>query len=62
MAFTNSVVFSFDLPAVVDSVVTSSVVVGEAVGAKEAANVEGTTVITVDIKVAGVVANSLCLD
>jgi len=57
MAFTNSIVFSIEVPVVVNSVVTRSVVVGGAVGAKEAANVDGTAVETVGITVCGVVAN-----
>ena len=62
MAFTNSVVFSVEVPAVVDSVVTGSTVAGGAVGAKEAANVEGAAVVTVGMEAVEVVAISLCLD
>ena len=54
MAFTSSVVFSVDVPAVVDSVVIGSVVAGGAVGANDAANVEGTAVVTVGMAVSPV--------
>jgi len=62
MAFTNSVVFSVEVPVVVDSVVIGSDVAGGAVDAKYAANVEGTELETIGITVYGVVANSLCLE
>ena len=39
-----------------------SAMAGGAVGAKDAANVEGTAVVTVGMVVVEVVANSLCLD
>jgi len=39
MAFNNSVVFSVEVPVVVNSVVTGSAITGGAVSAKEAANV-----------------------
>lgn len=62
MDCTNSAIFSVEAPAVVDSVVTGSVMVGASVGAKDAADVEGTTVVTVGMEIVEVVANSLCLD
>lgn len=51
MAFTNLVVFYVDVNALVDVPVTGRVVAGGTVGAKEAANVEGTAVETVGITV-----------
>lgn len=60
MDFTSSTVFSIDVPdAVVDSVVIGSVVIGGAVGANDAASVEGTVVDTVGMTVLQVVAKSL---
>ena len=62
MAFTNSVVFFVEVPAVVDSVVTGSAIAGGAVSAKEAANVKGTAVVTMGMSAVEVVAISLYLD
>ena len=57
MAFTNSVVFSIDVPTFVDVLVIGTNAVGGTIGAKEAANVEVTTVDTIGKTVYGVVAN-----
>ena len=62
MAFTSSVIFSVEVPVVVDSIVTSSAMAGEDVGAKDATSVEGNVVVTMGMVVIEVVENSLCLD
>lgn len=63
MAFTISATFSVDVTtAVVDLVVIGSVVASGAVGANDAAIVEGTVVDTVGMTVIEVVAKSLFLD
>ena len=68
MYFTNSAVFSVDVPVLVNAPVlanvpvTGKVVDGGTMGANEAANVEGIVVKTVGITVWGVVENSLFLD
>ena len=51
-----------DVPIVVDSTVTGNVVAGGAVGANEAASVEGTVVDTVGMKFVEVVAMSVCFN
>lgn len=62
MAFTNSAIFSIEVLAFVDLVVTGSAMADGVVGAKHATSVEGTTVVTVGIAVVEVAASSLCLD
>lgn len=63
MALTNSVAFSPDVPdVVVDSDVTSNVVADGAVGASEAAIVEGTIVDIVETAFAKVDAMSVCFN
>lgn len=63
MAFTNSSAFSPCVPvATVDSAVTDNVVAGGAVGANDAASVEGTAIDIVGMTVLEVVAKSLCFD
>ena len=49
MAFTNSAVFSVDVPALVDVPVAGRVVAGGTVGANVAAKVEGNSIETVVI-------------
>jgi len=63
MALTNFTAFFPDAPtAIVDSTVTSNIVVGGAIGASEASSVEGTAVDTVGMKSLEVVAKSLCFN
>jgi len=62
MALTNSTAFSPDAPVVVDYAVTGNVVASGAVGASEAASVEGAVVDTVGMTSLEVVAKSLCFN
>lgn len=62
MAFTSSIVFIVDVPTAIDLVVNGSVVASGTIGAKDAANVEGTVVVTVGMAVVVGVSRSLCLE
>jgi len=62
MDFTNFVVFSVEVPTILNPVVIGSAIAGRAVGAKEVSIVERTVVVTVGMTSIEVVANSIYLD